>query len=102
MSTACSLRQYLPVPNLAGLHVCNRTEEINVLMQILYFTLHCDFIVYNEHTLVNKSYSPSFNLISCFIYAQTVSPSDNTDKKVLYVSCLCFLPEDGPERAKNM
>jgi len=54
-------------------------------MQILYFILYYYFIVYNEHTLVNNSYSPRFNLIPHFIYAQTAFPSDNTDKSFIHL-----------------
>jgi hypothetical protein len=38
-----------------------------------------------------------FNLVLCFIYAQAAFPNDDTN--VLYISYICFLPDDGPERA---
>ena len=56
-------------------------------MQTVYFILYCHFTVYNEHTLVNNYYSPSFNLIPRFIYTQVAFPSDNRQK--FYTSLVC-------------
>ena len=66
-----------------------------------FYTLHCTAILLSTmNTLLLKSYSPSFNLISHFIYAQTVFPSDNTDKK-FYMSLVCVfslkMAQKGPK-----